>query len=580
MDYSAEPPRRGLGERSGSGATSCVMAPPLLLVTILLGFQPRWANAVVRPFHLDGRVHVIATRIRHPWRVAGIAAAVAVGGLLIALASVVPFSSETARRKVVDVLAERLDAEVELADLRLRILPRFSAEGHGLTVRHKGRRDVPPMMAIKHFTAEGDVLGLLRRHIARVVVDELDIEVPPDRNRDDSPADNPSDSSPKRGSHDVARTFIIDELVSTNGRLAIIPRDQGTPKVWTIHRVRMNPVSLDGAMPFAAALENAVPPGTIETSGSFGPWQSEEPGRTRLEGRFTFERADLGVFKGISGILSARGTFGGTLERIDIHGETDTPEFTVAAGGHPMPLHASYHAIVDGTNGNTLLDQVNASFLRTALTARGGVVKRPGIHGRTVTLDVVMDQARLEDVLLMAVKSPHPPMTGALKLTTKFELPPGDRDVVEKLKLDGAFTIADARFASFDVQTRINELSHRTRGQNPVQKAQRVSSRFAGTFRLRQGQLAIPHVTFDVPGSAIRLSGTYGLVSEHIDFAGTVFTEARISEMTTGFKSLLLKPVDLLFKWDGGGSAIPIKITGTRNAPAFGLDKGRVFKRP
>jgi hypothetical protein len=359
----------------------------------------------------------------------------------------------------------------------------------------------------------------------------------------------------------------------------IIPRDTDKlPKVWSIHDLRTQTVSLDRPMPFTASLENAVPPGAIETSGSFGPWGREEPGQTPLEGKFTFERADLSVFKGISGILAAKGTFEGTLERIDVHGVTDTPDFTVMAGGHPMPFHASYHAIVDGTNGDTLLEKVDASFLNTSLTARGGVVKRPGRGGRTVELDVVIDDGRLEDVLLMAVKTPTPPMSGALKLTTRFELPPGDRDVVEKLQLDGVFTIANASFASPLVQSKINELSRRTKAQGASQAA-KVVSQFAGKFTLRAGELALPHVTFDVPGSAIRLGGRYRLVSEQIDFAGTIFTDAAISEMTTGYKSLLLKPVDLVFKRDGGGSAIPIRITGTRKEPAFGLDKGRVFNR-
>jgi hypothetical protein len=522
----------------------------------------------------------IARRIRHPWRLTAIAVATVVGAFLIALASVVPFSSETARRKVIDVLAARLDAEVELGDLRLRVLPQFRAEGHGLSIRHKGRRDVPPMISIKRFSAEGNMLGVLQRHIASVVVDGLDIEIPPDRNRDPASTDNARASRGSGvGAHDIARTFVIDELVTKDGRLVIIPRDQAKrPKVWSIHDLRMNAVSFDGAMPFVATLENAVPPGTIATSGSFGPWKSEEPGQTPLEGKFTFERADLGVFKGISGILAARGTFNGMLERIDIHGQTDTPDFTVAAGGHPIPLHATYHAIVDGTNGNTLLEKVDASFLHTALTAKGGVLKRPGVDGRTVALEVVMDRARLEDVLLMAVKAATPPMTGDLKLKTTLEIPPGDRDVVEKLLLDGAFTITDARFTSADIQTKINELSHRTRGQNPAQKTERVSSQFAGAFKLKDGRLVISHVTFDVPGAAIRLSGSYGLVTEQIDFAGTVFTDAKISEMTTGFNSFLLKPVDLFFSKSGGGSAIPVRITGTRSEPAFGLDKGRVLK--
>jgi hypothetical protein len=518
---------------------------------------------------------------QHPWRSTSVGAAVLVAGFLVALASVVPFSSETARRKAVEVLASRLDAEVELADLRLRVLPWFRAEGHGLSVRHKGRRDVPPLIAIDRFSAEGNVFGLLRKHITRVTVEGLKIEIPPDHNRDNAGTDRPPASTSSIASRKGSRAFVVDELRSDEARLVLIPGDPDKqPKVWSIHRLRMSSVSLDGPMPFVATVENAVPPGDIETSGSFGPWASAAPGRTPLEGRFTFAHADLGVFKGISGILSARGDFGGTLERIEIHGETDTPDFTVAAGGHPMPLHATYDATVDGTNGNTLLNEIHASFLQTSLVAKGGVVGTPGIHGRTVSLDVIMDQARLEDVLQMAVKGPQPPMTGALRLSTKFVLPPGDRDVVQKLLLDGTFVIADTRFTNHDVQSRINELSHRTRGQNLGHQRETVSSQFAGAFKLANGRLDIADLTFDVPGAAIRLSGSYGLISERIAFAGTAFTDAKVSEMTTGVTSQLLKPVDLLFNKNGGGSAIPIAIGGTRGSPSFGLDKGRVLKRP
>jgi len=39
--------------------------------------------------------------------------------------------------------------------------------------------------------------------------------------------------------------------------------------------------------------------------------------------------------------------------------------------------------------------------------------------------DVTMDDARIEDMLRLAVKTPAPPMTGSLKLTTTLVLPPG-----------------------------------------------------------------------------------------------------------------------------------------------------------
>jgi hypothetical protein len=293
-----------------------------------------------------------------------------------------------------------------------------------------------------------------------------------------------------------------------------------------------------------------------------------------------FEKADLGVFEGISGVLSSRGSFAGTLERMDVKGDTDTPDFTVASGGHPVPLKTKYHAIVDATNGDTLLQPVEASFLHSSLTASGGIIDAPGPEGRTVRLDVKMDAARLEDLLRLAVKSDRPPMTGALSLTTSFVLPPGKIDVVKKLRLDGRFSIARALFTDPGVQTKITELSIRSRGkQAAARPKQSIPSDFEGRFRLGDGVLQIPAVAFDVPGSMVRLSGTYDLVSERLDFSGTLVMQASISETTSGFKSLLLKAVDPLFRHKGGGSEIPIKIGGSVGAPSFGLDTRRVFSR-
>lgn len=523
-------------------------------------------------------------RVRHPWRTAAvIAAPVLILGLLLAVASVIPLSSDTARRGVITALEDELDAEVELAGLEFRLLPSFRAVGHGLTIRHRGRRDVPPMIQIARFSAEGTIRRLLRRHVTRLEVEHLEIQIPPDRNRDTATPEGEASAAPRRepDSRELARLFVIDELVSTDSRLVMIPRDPTRdPKIWEIHHLRMTSISPDTAMPFVATLSNAVPPGEIETSGSFGPWRREDPGQTPIEGDFSFANADLKVFNGIAGILSSHGTFAGSLDHMTVRGNTDTPDFMVTAGGHPFSLKTTYHAVVDGTNGNTFLEQVNATFLRSSLTARGEVTRTPGRKGRTVTLDVVMDRARLEDILTMAVKTPQPPMTGALKLRTKFVLPPGELDVVRKLRLDGRFEIGGTRFTDAGVQTKINTLSQRTQGNTkPEETPANVASRFVGTFKLSNSQLEIPDVTFDVPGSTVRLAGGYGLLDERIDFAGMAYTDAKLSQMTTGWKSLLLKPVDLLFRKDGGGAAIPVKITGTRNEPSFGLDRGRIFKR-
>ncbi len=335
-----------------------------------------------------------------------------------------------------------------------------------------------------------------------------------------------------------------------------------------MHELRVDAVGLTQAMPFHSVLTNAVPPGDIETTGSFGPWATDEPGRTPVDGGFTFRHADLSVFKGIAGTLAAQGTYAGSLDRIDVKGQTSTPDFTVTVGGHPIALETSYHAIVDGTSGDTTLERIEASFLKTSLVATGGVYDVNGVDGRRVTLDIAMDRGRLEDVLQLAVNTPKPTMTGALMLKTHFELPPGDADVVDKLELQGEFRIDGGRFTDPGVQRKINTLSGKAQGKTDEEHA-RVRSDFQGRFKLGNGRLALAPLRFDVPGAVVQVTGQYALRSGTLGFAGQVLMDAKISETVSGWKSLLLKPVDPLFRKDGR-TFVPVRITGSRTIRSSG----------
>ncbi len=77
----------------------------------------------------------------------------------------------------------------------------------------------------------------------------------------------------------------------------------------------------------------------------------------------------------------------------------------------------------------------------------------------------------------------------------------------------------------------------------------------------------------------MNLEGKYWLASGDIDFTGTARLDATVSQMATGWKHVLLKPLDPLFRRDGAGTVLPIRITGTRGTPSFKLDIGRVLKR-
>ncbi len=65
------------------------------------------------------------------------------------------------------------------------------------------------------------------------------------------------------------------------------------------------------------------------------------------------------VFRGIAGILSSQGSYRGKLDRIEVQGTTDTPDFMAYASGHRVHLKTEFSATVDGTDGDTYLHPVN-----------------------------------------------------------------------------------------------------------------------------------------------------------------------------------------------------------------------------
>ena len=168
----------------------------------------------------------------------------------------------------------------------------------------------------------------------------------------------------------------------------------------------MEGVGIKSRMPFRAELTNPIPRGEIETEGRFGPWSRESPGATPVEGKYSFNDVDLSTIKGIAGILTSTGEFRGALGRIEVKGETRTPDFSLNIAKNKMPLTTTFEAIVDGTDGDTYLKAVNARLGQTPILASGAITGTPGVKGRTVQLKVKIADGRIDDLLLLSVKTP------------------------------------------------------------------------------------------------------------------------------------------------------------------------------
>src|SRR6185369_8751585 len=183
----------------------------------------------------------------------------------------------------------------------------------------------------------------------------------------------------------------------------------------------------------------------------------DDTGKSPLKGDYRFFNADLGHFTGIAGILSSTGSFSGVLERIDVKGKCDIPSFSVGRG-NPVHLDADFVAVVDGTDGDTYLNDVQASFQKTVLAVSGKIEGSSGRKGKTVALKADSEQARVEDLVGLVVPN-EPPLTGPAVFHAKFQLPPGQGTVLDRLQLDGTFGLERTKFSKNSVQRQIAKLS-------------------------------------------------------------------------------------------------------------------------
>jgi hypothetical protein len=478
------------------------------------------------------------------------------------------------RARIIDTLSTRFDSRVELAHFHVYFLDGFQVSGSGLKLYPNEIDMDKPLFAVDEFSFRTTWHGLLRTpmFVDRVNLKGMQIHMPPKDQRKNMPKMN----GPSGSSSNIK--IFVNEIQIENADLVLETNKPGkVPMDFAIGHLTLDSIGAGEPMKFHAILTNPKPIGDIDSSGYFGPFNAQSPGDSPVRGDYSFSHADLNTIKGIGGTLSSTGKYDGELNHIVVDGETDTPNFSIDSGNHSMPLHTKFHAIVDGTNGDTYLQPVDAQLHHSHILAVGDVVRAPQ-GGHNITLDVTVGPARIEDMLTLAVKTVPPVMGGDLRLKTKFFLPPGKASVSQKLRLKGTFQVTNATFSNDKVQAKVDELS--LRSQNRAKEAKdidkqnpdSIQSEMKGEFELGDSKLTFSSLQYDVPGADITLNGVYTLDGNQFDFSGKARLKAKVSQLTTGMKSLLLKPVDPFFSKNGAGTEVPIKITGTRSEPKFGLD--------
>jgi hypothetical protein len=529
----------------------------------------------------------------------GVASAAAVVAIVCVLAIVVAIKSPFTEGKVAQSLEETVRAKVSFGKYRMTYFPHPGCVAENVTFTREGSpANIPPIVTIQRLDIEAHYADIIVRpgYVALVKVNGLRVQIPPREVNAGSPTSPPSESTNVR----------VGEIVADGALLEIGRSDDTPPLKFEMHSLTVRSFAHNSEWSYQVSMKNAEPPGEIISKGKFGPLNLEDLETTPLSGEYKFQQADLSVFDGIAGTLSSTGEFSGKLGQVGVRGTLDIPDFEVVRSKHNVHVTSRFNASVNGTNGDVFLKQVETSFLQTSVAASGSVAGKAGQDGKTTSVDVELNNGRIQDLLVLLAATKHAPMNGAISFKAHVTILPLGRPFLKELLMRGDFGVEQAAFRKPSRQEQVDELSERARGEKKGKDKGKDQSKeqdkdqsknasnanadsgrddlenivmnLRGHLELRDGVATFSDLAFDVPGASARMNGTYNLENEQIDFHGTLKTAAELSQDTTGIKSALLKPLNPLFKRKKAGADIPVKMTGTYHDPRFGFDVAGALK--
>ncbi len=492
---------------------------------------------------------------------------------LITDAAIVLWNWPFTRKALTDALQDASGGPVQIGRFHKTYFPPGCVADDVTFLPAKGSADQPPL-AVHSVAVRGNYGDLLtfHRHVDELRVSGMRLVFPP-KGPDGRRAGIPFMHSRSKGS------LAIGTVVVTDAVLEFASNQAGQkPFQISIESLALGQFGSGRSLPYNAKLTISKPAGAIESRGRFGPWNSGEPGRTPLSGSFTYTHADLGFSKLVSGILDAKGTFNGSLGEIHVTGSTDIPDFHVDNGAHKVPLTTEFQAVVNGANGDTTLQTVHAHMLRTAGLFEGEVAGRQGQPGKTLSVDMRVNDGRVEDILLLFTHKPRPGMDGDITLHGKAIVPTGPVRFTEKLELTGDFSIHAAHFTNPSTQQPLNKLSKSAEGEkkDQIEEDPRIMlSDVKAHVTTHNGVATLTNITFSEPGAVARLQGTFNLQTTMVDLHGVLSTTGKLSDSAAGFKAFLLKAITPFYKKKQKLTVIPFHITGPLGHATVGLDIGK-----
>lgn len=493
----------------------------------------------------------------------GVLGLVLVGGISTVLARHWPYSEA----QVVPGLQDTFKTTVTIGQYRRFYFPHPGCELEMVRLERPtkiGREK--PLATVQKIRITGRYSDLLFRpyHLARIEVNGLRVRIP-------APGE-PKNWNEGTDENDTSSRVSVGRVI-TDGAVLEIEKEKGeVPLKFEIHKLLLDSIAAHEPMDYEVSMGIPEPPGELESKGKFGPWEDGEIGKIPLSGSVKLSGAKLTKYSGLGGTIQSEERFAGTLEQVEVTGEASAPDFELVSAGHKVELRTQFDVTVNAVKGEAQLKAVAGRVGQTRIHVRGEVVENAKSDHREASLDFSITNGRAEDLLWVFSRASKPAMIGPAVCSGHVRMRKFGDGFLDALEADGKFEVKNGHFQR-TMQVKTNVLSARAQGKKvkAADDAPEVAvENLSSEVKIGNGVGHLTSTYFQVPGARARAEGTYKIGNAQVDLHGNLWTDASLSDNTTGIKTILLEPLDPLFRRKHAGSMMGVSMKGDIHQPRMG----------
>ncbi len=465
-------------------------------------------------------------------------------------------------REVHPLLEKTFQSRVDVTRYHRTYFPHPGFVADGVTLYRHGDTRIPPLATMERMEVVGTWTNLLfhPHELYEIRLQGLHVRIPPKgtaaRGMDFNGGMNPKSQ----------QKMVIETIVANCSTVDLL-RPGRPPLRFGIETLQIHNVRKNEPFQFFAKVAIPGPQGIVEANGSIGPLKSGDYGATPLNGTYSLANANLSLVDGVAGHAAASGHYNGTLAALNVAGRVSIPDFR-AGQAHTVRIDGVYQVTVNGKTRDVQIHQAMVKTAGNTITASGSVAGSP----KTVDVTFSGQNCRVAPLLDMVEES-TPAVDGLVSFAARAQFRQGKARFLQRLRLEGDASVEELRFAQGGTQGKVDAFSARVRKSgedDPPGDAVTVSAQ--SDTRFADGVAYFPDIAVALPGARVQLHGTFNLLNTRIDLTGKAELDKTVSHAVTGWKSVLLMPLDPFFKHGKAGAVVSVAVTGTAAHPKVGQD--------